>query len=109
MDKTIKTISDILVREYYDLETAFRKILKSIGSYTFDYDTRDDFVEMIDYKGDEYIINSFYHDYKGVIVLNVVNKETHEETILNPWNYDMIVVYKNILYAINQIEFTKAD
>lgn len=106
MDKTIKTISDILVREYYDLETAFRKILKSIGSYTFDYDTRDDFVEMIDYDGIEYNINGFYHDDNGSIFLKVINKETYEEVILDTWDYDNIVVYKNILESLNQ---PKAD
>ena len=109
MDKTIKTISDILVREYYDLETAFRKILKSIGSYTFDYDKIDDFVEMIDYDGIEYIIDGFYHNDKGRIFLNVANKETDEETTLDAWNYDNIVVYKNILDAINKSEFAEED
>ena len=101
MDNTIKIISEILIREYYDLESAFRKILKSIGSYTFDYDKIDAFVEMVTYDGIEYIITGFYHNDKGNIFLNVVNKETDEETTLNEWNYDNIVVYKNILYAIN--------
>ena len=105
MDNTIKIISDILLCEYYDLESAFRKILKSIGSYTFDYV----FVEMVDYDGIEYIINSFYHNDKGSIVLNVVNRETDEETTLNAWNYDNIVVYKNILDAINKTEFPEED
>ena len=109
MDNTIKIISDILVREYYDLESAFRKILKSIGSYTFDYDKIDDFVEMVDYDGIEYIITGFYHNDKGNMVLNVANKETNEETTLNTWNYDNIVVYKNILDAINKTEFTEED
>ena len=101
MDNTIKIISEILIREYYDLESAFRKILKSIGSYTFDYDKIDAFVEMVDYDGIEYIITGFYHNGSGSIFLNVVNRETDEETTLNEWNYDNIVVYKNILYAIN--------
>ena len=70
MDNTIKIISEILIREYYDLERAFRKILKSIGSYTFDYNKIDDFVEMVDYNGIEYIINGFYHDSEGNIFLN---------------------------------------
>ena len=30
-----------------------------------------------------------------------LKRETDEETTLNEWNYDNIVVYKNILYAIN--------
>ena len=107
MDNTIKIVSEILIHEYYDLERAFRKTLKSIGSYTFDYDKIDAFVEMVDY--DEYIINSFYHDDTGSIFLNVANKETDEETSLNTWNYDNIVVFKNILDAINKAEFTEGD
>ena len=51
MDNTIKIVSEILIHEYYDLERAFRKTLKSIGSYTFDYDKIDAFVEMVDYDG----------------------------------------------------------
>ena len=98
MDNTIKIISDILLREYYDLESAFRKILKSIGSYTFDYNKIDDFVEMVTYDGIEYIITGFYH-----------NKETDEETTLNTWNYNNIVVFKNILDAINKSEFAEED
>ena len=109
MDNTIKIVSEILIHEYYDLERAFRKTLKSIGSYTFDYDKIDAFVEMVDYDGIEYIINSFYHNDKGSIVLNVVNRETDEETTLNAWNYDNIVVYKNILDAINKTEFPEED
>ena len=109
MDNTIKIISEILIREYYDLESAFRQILKSIGSYTFDYDKIDAFVKMVDYDGIEYIITGFYHNGSGSIFLNVVNRETDEETTLNEWNYDNIVVYKNILYAINKSEFTKED
>lgn len=109
MDNTIKIISEILVREYYDLESAFRKILKSIGSYTFDYDKIDDFVELTDYNGIEYIITGFYHNDKGNIFLNVANKETDEETTLNAWNYDNIVVYKNILDTINKTEFPEED
>ena len=109
MDNTIKIISEILIREYYDLESAFRKILKSIGSYTFDYDKIDAFVEMVDYDGIEYIINGFYHNGSGSIFLNVVNRETDEETTLNEWNYDNIVVFKNILDAINKAEFTEKD
>lgn len=109
MDNTIKIISEILMREYYDLEIAFRKILKSIGSYTFDYDKIDDFVEMVDYDGIEYIITGFYHNDKGIIFLNVANKETDEETTLNAWNYDNIVVYKNILDTINKTEFSEED
>lgn len=109
MDNTIKIVSEILIHEYYDLERAFRKTLKSIGSYTFDYDKIDDFVEMVDYDGIEYIINSFYHDDTGSIFLNVANKETDEETSLNTWNYDNIVVFKNILDAINKAEFTEGD
>ena len=109
MENTIKIISDILVREYYDLESAFKKILKSIGSYTFDYDKIDVFVEMVDYYGIEYIITGFYHDDKGSIFLNVTNKETNEDVVLDTWDYDNIGVYKNILYAINKIEFTEED
>ena len=109
MDNTIKIISEILIREYYDLESAFRKILKSIGSYTFDYDKIDDFVEIVDYDGIEYIITGFYHNDKGNIFLNVTNKETDEETALNAWNYDNIVAYKNILDTINKIEFPEED
>ena len=109
MDNTIKIISDILLREYYDLESAFREILKSISSYTFDYNKIDDFVEMADYDGIEYIINGFYHNDKGNMVLNVANKETDEETTLNTWNYDNIVVFKNILDAINKSEFAEED
>lgn len=109
MDNTIKIISEILIREYYDLESAFRKILKSIGSYTFDYDKIDDFVELTDYNGIEYIITGFYHNDKGNIFLNVANKETDEETTLNAWNYDNIVVYKNILDTINKTEFPEED
>lgn len=109
MENTIKIISDILVREYYDLESAFKKILKSIGSYTFDYDKIDDFVEMVDYDGIEYIITGFYHNDKGNIFLNVTNKETDEETTLNAWNYDNIVVYKNMLDTINKTEFPEED
>lgn len=109
MDNTIKIISEILVCEYYDLERAFRKILKSIGSYTFDYDKIDDFVEMVDYDGIEYIVTGFYHNDKGNIFLNVANKETDEETTLNAWNYDNIVVYKNMLDTINKAEFTEED
>lgn len=109
MDNTIKIISEILIREYYDLESAFREILKSISSYTFDYNKIDDFVEMADYDGIEYIINGFYHNDKGNMVLNVANKETDEETTLNTWNYDNIVVFKNILDAINKTEFTEED
>ena len=109
MDNTIKIISEILIREYYDLESAFRKILKSISSYTFDYNKIDDFVEMVDYDGIEYIINGFYHNDKGNMVLNVANKETDEETTLNTWNYNNIVVFKNILDAINKTEFTEED
>lgn len=109
MDNTIKIISEILVREYYDLESAFRKILKSIGSYTFDYDKIDDFVELTDYNGIEYIITGFYHNDKGNIFLNVANKGTDEETTLNAWNYDNIVVYKNILDTINKTEFPEGD
>ena len=109
MDNTIKIISEILMREYYDLESAFRKILKSIGSYTFDYDKIDDFVEMVDYDGIEYVITGFYHNDKGNIFLNVANKETDEETTLNAWNYDNIVVYKNILDTINKTEFPEED
>lgn len=109
MENTIKIISDILVREYYDLESAFREILKSIGSYTFDYNKIDAFVEMVDYDGIEYIITGFYHNDKGRIFLNVANKETDEETTLNTWNYDNIVVFKNILDAINKTEFTEGD
>lgn len=45
MDNTIKIISEILIREYYDLESAFRKILNTISSYTFDYNKIGDFVE----------------------------------------------------------------
>ena len=41
--------------------------------------------------------------------LNVANKETDEETTLNTWNYDNIVVFKNILDAINKAEFTEGD
>ena len=67
MDNTIKIASEILIHEYYDLERAFRKILKSIGSYTFDYNKIDDFVEMVDYNGIEYIINGFYHNNEGNI------------------------------------------
>ena len=62
MDNTIKIVSEILIHEYYDLERAFRKTLKSIGSYTFDYDKIDAFVEMVDYDGIEYIITGFYHN-----------------------------------------------
>lgn len=109
MDNTIKIISDILIREYYNLESAFRKILKSIGSYTFDYDKIDDFVEMIDYDGIEYIINGFYHNDKGRIILNVANKETDEETTLDAWDYDNIVVYNNILNTINKTEFPEEN
>lgn len=109
MENTIKIISDILVREYYDLESAFREILKSIGSYTFDYDKIDAFVKMVDYDGIEYIITDFYHNGSGRIFLNVVNRETDEETTLNEWNYDNIVVFKNILDAINKTEFTEGD
>lgn len=109
MDNTIKIISEILIREYYDLESAFRKILKSIGSYTFDYDKIDDFVELTDYNGIEYIITGFYHNDKGNIFLNVANKETDEEKTLNTWNYDNIVVFKNILDAINKSEFPEED
>ena len=109
MDNTIKIISEILIREYYDLERAFRKILKSIGSYTFDYNKIDDFVEMVDYNGIEYIINGFYYDSEGNIFLNVANKETDEETTLNAWSYNNIVVFKNILDAINEAEFPEED
>ena len=109
MDNTIKAISEILIHEYYDLERAFRKILKSIGSYTFDYNKIDDFVEMVDYNGIEYIINGFYHNSEGNIFLNVANKETDEETTLNAWNYNNIVVFKNILDAINEAEFPEED
>ena len=109
MDNTIKIISEILVREYYDLESAFRKILKSIGSYTFDSNKIDNFVEMVDYDGIEYIINGFYHNDKGNIFLNVANKETDEKTTLNTWNYDNIVVFKNILDYINEAEFAEED
>ena len=109
MENTIKIISDILVREYYDLESAFRKILKSIDSYSFDYNKIDDFVEMVSYDGIEYIINGFYHNDKGRIFLNVTNKETDEETTLDTWSYDNIVVFKNILDAINKAEFTEED
>ena len=109
MDNTIKIISEILIREYYDLESAFRKILKSIGSYTFDYDKIDAFVEMVDYDGIEYIINGFYHNNKGNIFLNVTNEYTDEEKTLNTWNYNNIVVFKNILDAINKAEFTEKD
>ena len=109
MDNTIKIISEILIREYYDLERAFRKILKSIGSYTFDYNKIDDFVEMVDYNGIEYIINGFYHNNEGNIFLNVANKETNEETTLNAWSYNNIVVFKNILDAINEAEFPEED
>ena len=41
--------------------------------------------------------------------LNVANKETDEETTLNAWNYDNIVVYKNILDTINKTEFPEED
>ena len=109
MDNTIKIASDILIHEYYDLERAFRKILKSIGSYTFDYNKIDDFVEMVDYNGIEYIINGFYHNNEGNIFLNVANKETDEETTLNAWSYNNIVVFKNILDAINEAEFPEED
>ena len=109
MENTIKIISDILVREYYDLESAFRKILKSISSYTFDYNKIDDFVEMIDYDGIEYIINGFYHNDNGRIFLNVTNKETDEETTIDAWNYDNIVVYKNIVDTINKTEFPEEN
>ena len=109
MENTIKIISVILVREYYDLESAFREILQSIGSYTVDYNKIDAFVEMVDYDGIEYIITGFYHNDKGRIFLNVANKETDEETTLNTWNYDNIVVFKNILDAINKTEFTEGD
>ena len=109
MDNTIKIISEILVREYYDLESAFRKILKSIGSYTFDSNKIDNFVEMVDYDGIEYIINGFYHNNKGNIFLNVTNEYTDEEKTLNTWNYNNIVVFKNILDAINKTEFTEED
>lgn len=109
MDNTIKIVSEILIHEYYDLERAFRKTLKSISSYTFDYNKIDDFVEMVDYDGIEYIINGFYHDDTGSIFLNVVNRETDEETTLNEWNYDNIVVYKNILDTINKTEFPEED
>ena len=109
MDNTIKTISEILVREYYDLESAFRKILKSIGSYTFDSNKIDNFVEMVDYDGIEYIINGFYHNNKGNIFLNVTNEYTDEEKTLNTWNYNNIVVFKNILDAINKTEFPEED
>ena len=109
MDNTIKIASEILIHEYYDLERAFRKILKSIGSYTFDYNKIDDFVEMVDYNGIEYIINGFYHNNEGNIFLNVANKETDEETTLNAWSYNNIVVFKNILDAINEAEFPEED
>ena len=109
MDNTIKIISEILIREYYDLESAFRKILKSISSYTFDYNKIDDFVEMVSYDGIEYIINGFYHNDKGRIFLNVTNKETDEETTLDAWNYDNIVVYKNIVDTINKTEFPEEN
>ena len=109
MDNTIKIVSEILIREYYDLESAFRKILKSIGSYTFDYNKIDDFVEMVTYDGIEYIITGFYHNDKGNIFLNVASKDTDGETTLNTWNYNNIVVFKNILDAINKAEFTEED
>ena len=109
MDNTIKIVSEILIREYYDLESAFRKILKSIGSYTFDYNKIDDFVEMVTYDGIEYIITGFYHNDKGNIFVNVASKDTDGETTLNTWNYNNIVVFKNILDAINKAEFTEKD
>ena len=109
MENTIKIVSEILIREYYDLESAFRKILKSIGSYTFDYNKIDDFVEMVTYDGIEYIITGFYHNDKGNIFLNVASKDTDGEMTLNTWNYNNIVVFKNILDAINKAEFTEED
>ena len=109
MENTIKIISNILLLEYYNLESAFRKILKSIGSYTFDYDKNDVVVEMVDHYGIEYIITGFYHDDKGSLFLKVTNKKTNEDVVLDTWDYDNIVVYKNILSAINKIEFTEED
>ena len=109
MDNTIKIVSDILIHEYYDLERAFRKILKSIGSYTFDYGKIEDYVELRDYDGVEYIVNGFYHDKNGYIILNVVNKETDVKKTLIIWNYNNIVVFKNILDAINEAEFPEED
>lgn len=108
MDKTINIITYILFRDYYNLENSFRRVLKSIGSYTFNYDKIDP-VKMINHDGIEYIINGFYHDDSGNIVLNVTDKETYEEVILNIWNYDNIVVFQNILTNIAISEFPEED
>lgn len=108
MDKTISIITYILLRDYCNLENSYRRVLKSIGSYTFNYDKIDP-VKMINYDGIEYIINGFYHDDIGNIVLNVTDKETYEEAILHTWDYYNIVVFEKILTNIAIIEFPEED
>ena len=109
MEKSIKILADSLSRQYYDLKRTYEKVLRHIDSYTFDYGKIEDYAELRDYDGVEYIVNGFYHDKNGCIILNVVNKETNEETTLHTWNYNNIVVYKNILDTINSAEFPEED
>ena len=109
MENSIKILADSLSRQYYDLERTYAKVLRHIDSYTFDYEKIDDFVELTDYDGVEYIVNGFYHNKNGNIILNVANKETDEEKTLISWNYDNIVVFKDILNAINSAEFPEED
>lgn len=109
MEKSIKILADSLSRQYYDLKRTYEKVLRHINSYTFVYGKIENYVELRDYDGVEYIVNGFYHDKNGNIILNVVNQETDEETTLNTWNYDNIVVYKNILDTINSAEFPEED
>ena len=109
MEKSIKILADSLSRQYYDLKRTYEKVLRHIDSYTFDYGKIEDYEELIDYDGVEYIVNGFYHDKDGYIILNVVNKETNKETTLNTWTYNNIVVYKNILDTIISTEFPEED
>ena len=109
MEKSIKILADSLSRQYYDLKRTYEKVLRHIDSYTFDYGKIEDYVELRDYDGVEYIVNGFYHDKNGYIILNVVNKETDEETTFHSWYYNNIVVYKDILDTINSAEFPEED
>lgn len=109
MEKSIKILADSLSRQYNDLERTYAKVLRHIDSYTFVYGKIENYVELRDYNGVEYIVNGFYHDKYGNIILNVVNQETDEEKTLNDWNYDNIVVYKNMLDTINSAEFPEED
>ena len=107
MDKAISILANNLSRDYYDLISRYREVLKCIGEYSFYNKGIDDTDLLInDVDGIEYVLRGFtFPKNSEHILLEVYNAEGDYNKTLPMWHFENLPIYHLILDNIQAIEF----